>query len=139
MNFQHTEDRRMLADSLDRFIAEQYPVEKRDPMDPSEQGFNTRIWQQFAELGVIGALFAEDDGGFGGSGFDIAVVFEALGKGLVVEPMLGALMAGQAIARAGSEDQKAHLAGIIEGSTIAALAHDEPAASHEPARVQLRA
>ena len=41
-------------------------------------------------------LFAERDGG-GGAGFDIAVVFEALGRGLVVEPFLDALMVGSAI------------------------------------------
>ncbi len=139
MNFQHTEDRRMLADSVNRFIAEQYPVEKRDPMVPSSTGFDLRIWQEFADLGMIGALFSETDGGFGGSGFDIAVVFEAVGKGLVVEPLLGALMAGQTIARAGSDAQKGLLARIVDGSVIAALAHDEADAGHDPARVHLHA
>ncbi len=142
MNFEHTEDRRMLADSLNRFVAEQYAFEARDKIAKSAQGFSAEIWQQFAELGVIGALFREADGGFGsidGNGFDIAVVFEALGRGLVVEPLLGALMAGDAISAAGSEAQKAQLAGIIGGATIAALAHDEPGAHYELARVQTRA
>ena len=40
-----------------------------------------------AQLGLIGALFDEEVGGFGGSGFDIATVFTELGKGLVVEPL----------------------------------------------------
>ncbi|VTU17874.1 Acyl-CoA dehydrogenase [Variovorax sp. PBL-H6] len=139
MNFEHTEDRRMLADSLNRFIAEQYAFETRDRIAKSDQGFSTKIWEQFAELGVIGALFREEDGGFGGGGFDVAVVFEALGRGLVVEPVLGAVMAGEAIAAAGNEAQKEHLAAIIAGSTIAALAHDEPGAHYEPAQVQTRA
>jgi alkylation response protein AidB-like acyl-CoA dehydrogenase len=139
MNFEHTEDRRMLADSLNRFIAEQYTFEARDRIAKSEQGFSTRIWEQFAELGVIGALFREEDGGFGGGGFDLAVVFEALGRGLVVEPVLGAVMAGEAIAAAGSEAQKEQLAGIIAGSTVAALAHDEPGTHYELAHVQTRA
>jgi len=139
MNFEHTEDRRMLADSLNRFIAEQYAFETRDRIARSAQGFSTEIWQQFAELGVIGALFSEADGGFGGAGFDVAVVFEALGRGLVVEPLLGALMAGEAIAAAGNDAQKAQLADIIGGTTIAALAHDEPGTHYELARVQTRA
>ncbi|MEO6321079.1 MAG: acyl-CoA dehydrogenase family protein, partial [Polaromonas sp.] len=84
MNFEHSEDRRMLADSLNRFIAEQYAFETRDRIAKSAHGFSPRIWQQFAELGVIGALFSEADGGFGGAGFDLAVVFESLGRGLVV-------------------------------------------------------
>ena len=40
------------------------------------------------------------DGGFGGGGFDIAVVFESLGRGLVVEPFLDTLMVGRARLRA---------------------------------------
>lgn len=139
MNFEHTEDRRMLADSLNRFIAEQYAFDKRDRIARSAHGFSTEIWQQFAELGVIGALFSEADGGFGGAGFDVAVVFESLGRGLVVEPLLGAVMAGEAISAAGNDAQKALLADIIGGTTIAALAHDEPGAHYELARVQTRA
>lgn len=139
MNFEHTEDRRMLADSLNRFIAEQYNFERRDRIARSAHGFSPEIWQQFAELGVIGALFSEADGGFGGAGFDLAVVFESLGRGLVVEPLLGAVMAGEAISAAGNEAQKALLADIIGGTTIAALAHDEPGAHYELARVQTRA
>jgi alkylation response protein AidB-like acyl-CoA dehydrogenase len=140
MNFEHTEERRMLADSLNRFIAEQYSFETRNKIVGTAQGYSSEIWQQFAELGVIGALFREDDGGFGGSGFDIAVVFEALGRGLVVEPLLGsAVLAGEAIAAAGNATQKALLAGIIDGSTIASFAHDEPGSHYEPARVQARA
>lgn len=139
MNFEHTEDRRMLADSLNRFIAEQYGFETRDRIARSPQGYSTEIWQQFAELGVIGALFREADGGFGGEGFDIAVVFEALGRGLVVEPLLGAVMAGEAIALAGNDAQKKLLADIVGGTTMAAFAHDEPESHYELSRVQTRA
>ncbi|CDS49609.1 Acyl-CoA dehydrogenase family protein [Polaromonas sp. CG9_12] len=139
MNFEHTEDRRMLADSLNRFIAEQYTFETRDRTSKSEHGFSKEIWQQFAELGIIGALFSEADGGFGGAGFDLAVVFEALGRGLVVEPLLGALMAGEAISAAGNASQKQVLAAIIDGTTLAALAHDEPETHYERTRVQTKA
>ena len=140
MNFEHTEERRMLADSLNRFIKEQYPVETRNRIAASLEGMSGDIWRQLAELGVIGALFREQDGGFGGFGFDIAVVFEALGRGLVVEPLLAsAILAGEAIASAGNATQKALLADLIEGSTIASFAHDEADSHYEMARVQTTA
>ena len=140
MNFEQTQERRMLADSMNRFIAEQYSFDKRDRIAASAHGFSPEIWQQFAELGVIGALFREADGGFGGAGFDIAVVFEALGRGLVVEPLLGsAVLAGEAIATAGKASQKAVLEDLIAGTTIAALAHDEPDSCYEMAHVKSRA
>jgi alkylation response protein AidB-like acyl-CoA dehydrogenase len=139
MDFQHTEDRRMLADTLNRFITEQYGFNTRDTIARSEEGFSADMWQRFAELGVIGALFAEADGGFGGAGFDVAVVFEALGRGLVVEPFLDTLIVGRALAHAGSEAQRARIASFIDGSQIAALAHDEPGSHYEDARVATRA
>ncbi|HUH60940.1 MAG TPA: acyl-CoA dehydrogenase [Candidimonas sp.] len=140
MNFEHTEDRRMLADSLNRFIAKQYDFDARDRIAKSAHGFSVEVWRQFAELGIIGALFREADGGFGGAGFDIAVVFEALGRGLVVEPLLcSAILAGEAIAASGNEAHKALLADIIDASTVASFAHDEPDGHYELARVRTRA
>lgn len=143
MNFEHTENRRMLADSLTRYLAKAYSFETRDRIASSAHGFSPEIWQGFAELGVIGALFGEADGGFGTAesiGLDIAVVFEALGRGLVVEPLLGcAVLAGDAIAAAGNGAQKALLADIIGGTTMMSLAHEEPNSHYEMARVATRA
>ena len=131
MNFTHTEDRRMLADSLNRFVAEQYGVGRRSQLAYGDEGHSPALYAQFAELGAIGALFSEEAGGFGGSGFDISVVFESLGRGLVAEPLLGALVVGQALIAAGTESQKQRLDDIIAGGVIAALAHDEPGSHYE--------
>ena len=139
MNFQHTQDRRMLADTLNRFVTEQYAFEKRDRIAGSPEGFSADLWNRFAELGIIGALFDEAHGGFGGGGFDIAVVFESLGRGLVVEPFLDTLIVGQAIARGGNEAQKAALGELIDGSRLVALAHGEPDGHYELSRVTTRA
>jgi len=139
MNFQHTEDRRMIADTLNRFISEQYGFATRDRIARSAHGFSSELWNRFGELGIIGALFDEASGGFGGGGFDIAVVFESLGRGLVVEPFLDTLIVGQAIARSGNDAQRALLGGLIDGSRIVALAHGEPDSHYELARVTTRA
>lgn len=139
MNFQHTEDRRMLADTLNRFIAEQYPFAIRDRIARSDEGFSVDLWRRFAELGVIGALFGESDGGYGGGGFDVAVVFEALGRGLVVEPFLDTLMVGSALAHAGNDAQRGWITEMIDGGLLAVFAHDEPGAHYELSRVTTRA
>lgn len=131
MNFEHTEDRRMLADSLNRFVSEQYAIEARNQVAYGAEGHSPQLYGQFAEIGAIGALFPESAGGFGGAGFDISVVFECLGRGLVAEPLLGALVVGQALVLAGSDAQRQQLEGIIAGATIAALAHDEPGSHYE--------
>ncbi|KVG25415.1 acyl-CoA dehydrogenase family protein [Burkholderia diffusa] len=139
MDFQHTEDRRMLADTLNRFIAERYAFPVRDRIAQSADGFDRAMWRRFAELGAVGALFPEADGGFGGTGFDIAVVFECLGRGLVVEPFLGALLAGRALSLAGGDAHRDKLAALIDGNASAAFAHDEPGSHYELTTVRTRA
>ena len=138
MNFEHTEERRMLADTLDRFIGDR-GIEARNAVAHTSAGFSPELWRGFAELGAVGALFNEDDGGLGGGGFDIAVVFEALGRGLVVEPFLGNLMVGRGLSAAGQERHKTVLQTIVEGSAIVALAHEEPASRYELAAVTTKA
>ena len=76
MNFEHTQDRRMLAGSLNRYISEQYGFTTRNTIAQSPTGFSRELWERFAELGIIGALFDAAQGGYGGAGFDVAVVFE---------------------------------------------------------------
>ncbi len=139
MNFTHTEDRRMLADTLGRFVAEQVGFEARMATAASPEGFSRARWAAFAELGAVGALFAEADGGYGGAGFDIAVVFEALGAGLVLEPFLPALMAGSALAHAGTAEQKTLLEPLLAGANVATLAHEEPGSFYDLQHVATRA
>jgi alkylation response protein AidB-like acyl-CoA dehydrogenase len=139
MDFRHTDERRMLAETLERFIGEQYGFAARDRIAHADAGFSRTLWQRFAELGAVGALFDEADGGFGGAGFDLAVVFEALGRGLVVEPFLGALMAGRALAATGDARHRARIAALIDGHAVAAFAHAEPDTHYEPFLVRTRA
>ncbi len=139
MDFTHTHDRRMLADMASRLVREKYDIATRHKIAAGPGGFSREMWAQFAELGLIGALFEEKSGGFGGQGFDIAVVFEELGRGLVVEPFLANLLAGRLIAEAGSEQQCAMLEEVIGGTLLLALAHGEGAAFYDLAHVATRA
>ena len=134
MNLQHTETRQMLGDSLGRFLSDRYGPEIRR-RSGAAPGHDRATWAQLVELGAIGALFDVDDGGLGGTGFDIMVVFEALGAALVVEPALGSLMSGRALALAKHEARH----GVVAGDTLVAFAHQEPGSRYELAHVQARA
>lgn len=136
MNFDHSEERQMLADMLRRYLKEQYAFETRNAIAASPTGFSREQWQQFAELGVIGALFSEADGGYGGEGFDITLIFELLGHALVVEPFLSTLMSGSAIAQAGTPSQRKLIAEMIAGHKIVAFAHEEPESRFELSYVE---
>lgn len=138
MDFNHTDDRRMLADMAGRFVREQYPIETRHEVAKSDEGFSREVWAQMAELGLIGALFPEDAGGFGGAGFDISVVFEELGRGLVVEPFLANLLAGTALTGA-NESQKSIIENVVGGEALLAFAHGEPASRYTLSHVDTTA
>ncbi|CAM5780757.1 acyl-CoA dehydrogenase family protein [Castellaniella caeni] len=139
MNFEHTEDRRMMAESLGRYLREQYPFAERDTIARSAAGRSPEHWQRMAQMGIVGALFGEHQGGYGGAGFDLAVVFEELGRRLVTEPFLGTLMAGLALSEAAGNAGQARVQAMIDGQCIGAFAHAEPDAAYALARVSTTA
>jgi alkylation response protein AidB-like acyl-CoA dehydrogenase len=136
MNFELTEERQMLQDSLRRFLRDRYDTKTRNGIIGSDSGWSKGIWSGLAELGVIGALFTEEQGGFGGKGFDLTTVFEELGRAGVVEPFLdSAVLAGGLIADLGSEAQKEHVEALIGGELQLAFAHGEPSSRYDLTRV----
>ena len=127
MDFGLSDDRRMVRDTVERFVRERYPIETRHAHAALDGGFNRATWAEFAELGLIGALLPEDAGGFGGAGEDILVVMEALGRGLVVEPFLAtAVLGATPIVLTGTQAQRAVLEDVAAGGTLLAFAHGEP-------------
>ena len=140
MNFELTEERQMLQDTLRRFLGDRYTTEARNATIDSETGLDAGFWAEMAELGVIGALFSEEDGGFGGAGFDLTTVFEELGRAGVVEPFLEtAVLGGGLIAALGTEDQKTIVQAVIAGESHLAFAHGEPSSRYDVSRVETTA
>jgi alkylation response protein AidB-like acyl-CoA dehydrogenase len=131
VDFERTPERRMLVDTIDRYLADRYDIAERNRIAFSPQGWSREHWRALAELGVIGALFSESAGGFAGGPFDIAAVFEALGRRLSVEPFLGTLIAGRMLAAAGEHEL---LAQSIAGETLVLPALDEAGASRRATR-----
>jgi len=137
MNFDLTEERQMLQDSLRRYLRDKYDTAKRNEILGSETGMDAGIWTELAELGVIGALFTEEQGGFGGAAFDIAVVFEELGRAGVVEPFLdSALMGGRILAACDKADMVEEMIG---GALHLAVAHGEPDSHYDLSHVRTAA
>lgn len=120
MNFDLTEDRQLLSDTLTRYLSDKYRIRKRNDVAYAAPYHDPERWSEMAGIGIAGALVPGSAGGFGGTGFDISVVFEALGRALCPEPFLGALLASRLLLAAG-EDQAA----IVDGSEIFAVALGE--------------
>ena len=137
MNFSLSAEQQMLQDSISKFVQKDYDFDSRMALVKSKLGYSKDHWKLFAELGWLMVPFSESDGGLGGSAADLMVVMEELGKGIVIEPFLATtVLAGGAIAKAGSEAQKQTLlGGIMEGNLQLALAINEPTSRYELAKV----
>jgi pimeloyl-CoA dehydrogenase small subunit len=127
MDFDLTEEQRLLRDSVERLLADHYGFDKRRSYLAEPQGWSRGLWAQYAELGLLGLPFPEDYGGFGGGPIEVMLVMEAFGRVLALEPYLATVvLGGTAMRLAGSEEQKASmLPQIAEGELILAFAHGE--------------
>ncbi len=132
MDFQHNDARQMLADMLHRYFSERYDWPERIAARWSADGYSRTHWAAFGELGIVGALFPENVGGFCDDGFDIAVIFEQLGRALAPEPFLAALIAGRAL----GDDLTAEM---LSGQQLPTPAFFEPGSPDEYDRAVTRA
>lgn len=141
MDFTYTEIQTMLADSVGKFIDNEYDFDTRQAYAGSDKGYSEEVWSTFAELGWTAVPFSEEDGGFGGGPTDVMVLMQSLAPGLVVEPYLAnIILAGGILSRAATPDQKERwLQAIISGELQATLAFNEPQARYDLASVHTTA
>ncbi|MCP9628585.1 pimeloyl-CoA dehydrogenase small subunit [Rhodopseudomonas palustris] len=127
MDFDLSEEQRLLKDSVEGLLKSSYDFDSRKKYAKEKGGWSRDVWGKFAEQGLLGLPFSEEDGGFGAGAVETMIVMEALGHSLVLEPYLPTvIIAGGFLRRAGSAAQKAaHLPGIIDGSKTFAFAQLE--------------
>lgn len=127
MDFDLSEEQRLLKESIDGLLGDAYDFEQRNGYRAEPDGWSRAIWRKFSEQGLLGLPFAEADGGFGGGPVETMIVMESLGRALVVEPYLASVVLGGGfLRRGGSEAQRAaHLPGLIDGGKTLAFAQLE--------------
>jgi pimeloyl-CoA dehydrogenase small subunit len=127
MDFDLSEEQRLLKESIDGLLTDSYDFEQRKKYMNEKGGWSKAVWSKLAEQGLLGLPFTEADGGFGAGGVETMIVMEALGKALVLEPYLATVVIGGGFLRhGGSAEQKAaHIPGIIDGSKTFAFAQLE--------------
>ncbi len=133
MDFEFTEEQRLLRDSVDRLLADHYGFAQRRGYLAAPEGWSTALWSRYAEQGLLGLPFAEEYGGFGGGAIDVMLVMEAFGRVLALEPYLATVvLGGTALRLAGNQAQKsAILPKVAEGGMILAFAHGERQARYD--------
>jgi alkylation response protein AidB-like acyl-CoA dehydrogenase len=141
VNFDLSEDQMMLKAVAERFISDRYNIDQRRAAARQPQGYCQDNWALLGSLGLIGMAFDIENDGMAASPTDLAVVFEALGRGLMVEPLIDSiLVAGKLFeAHAPPALKTAWMADLVSGKRRLAFAHREQRARGNPAWVETRA
>ena len=128
MDFDLTDEQRMLADTVNGLLDKRYDANTRLKLLDSELGWSREMWRQYAELGLLGLTFDEQYGGAGMGADELAIVMESFGRALVLEPFLATVALGGAlVAAAGTPEQKAEiLPQVAAGELLLAFAYTEP-------------
>jgi alkylation response protein AidB-like acyl-CoA dehydrogenase len=128
MDIDRTAEQKLLAETVDGLLEKRYDANARLALLKSEQGWSPELWQQYAQLGLLGLMLDERHGGAGMTFAELAVVMESFGRALVLEPYLGTVVLGAGlVAAAGtSEQQDALLPSVAAGETLLAFAYAEP-------------
>jgi alkylation response protein AidB-like acyl-CoA dehydrogenase len=139
MNFEFSDDEQQLSEAVQRWVERGYGFERRTAIAKAG-GFSAEAWGEIAELGLLGLGTSEEDGGMAMGPVAAMLALEALGRGLVLEPVAAvALVAASVIAQAPADVRARWAPRIASGEARVVLAWQERAARYRLDRVDTQA
>lgn len=128
MDLDLTPEQELLADSVRRTCTRHAGLDVVRKFENDPIGYPSSLWEQLAELGVLGLLIPERHGGSGMPLLDAAVVYAELGRALAPTPHLVscALAAGVLQRIAPDAMQEQWLPRIATGEAVVSVAWLEP-------------
>ena len=141
MYIEFSEEQRMLKESAEKYLNENYEFEARQKIVKSDSNYCSIQWQTFADLGWLAMTFAEEAGGFGGGALETMLLSEQLGVNLVVEPYFETVVFGGQLISAGASDEikSRYLDALISGHCQVAFAWSETKHHHAMSDVAMAA
>ncbi len=140
MDFELSEDQKMLRKTARDFLANECTKAFVREMERDEKGYSPDLWQKMADLGWMGLPFPEQCGGWGGSFLDLAVLMEEMGRACLPGPfMASVVLGGLTILEAGSDAQKQQCLTAIAKGDIFTLALTEPNGGYDAASIHTKA
>src|SRR3954467_12542783 len=127
MDFELSDEQRLLKDSVERLTIQRYDFETRKKFMAEPDGWSRDMWRQYAGLGLTALPFAEEHGGIGGGPVETMIVMEAFGRALALEPYMATVVLGGGFLRRASNDtvNADLLPRVAAGEFFLAFAHSE--------------
>jgi len=141
MDFGFSQEQDLLRQTARSFLEKECPSTFVRRMMDEPAGTTDEFWAKLAELGWLGLIYPEAEGGSGLGLVDLAVVLEEMGRVVMPGPYFSTvLLGGLAILLAGSEAQRqAWLPKLAAGEARATLAFLEADPRWDAAGVRLAA
>lgn len=133
MNFDLTEEQRLLKESVVRLMLDKYGFGDRNAYLAQERGYSDTMWSSYAELGLLAMPFADEYGGFGGGPVETMIVMEAFGEALILEPYFASVVLAGGVLRHGANhaQKSALIPTIAQGQAKFAFAYLEPQSRYD--------
>ena len=137
MDFELSEEQRLLKDSVERLTAQRYDFEARRKFMAEPDGWSRALWKQYVDLGLTALPFAEEHGGIGGGPVETMIVMETFGRALALEPYFATVVLGGSFLRLGATEavRAELLPKVAGGETLLAFAHVERQSRYDLADV----
>jgi pimeloyl-CoA dehydrogenase small subunit len=137
MDFELSEEQRLLKDSVERLTTQRYDFEARKKYMKEADGWSRALWKQYVDLGLTALPFAEEHGGIGGGPVETMIVMEAFGRALALEPYFASVILGGSFVKLGASEAARNdvLPKVAVGETLLAFAHIERQARYDLADV----
>ena len=137
MDFELSEEQRLLKDSVERLTTQRYDFEARKKYMKETDGWSRALWKQYVDLGLTALPFAEEHGGIGGGPVETMIVMEAFGRALALEPYFASVILGGSFVKLGASEAARNdvLPKVAVGETLLAFAHIERQARYDLADV----
>ena len=134
MDFALNDQQELLKKEARRFFDTECPKKLVREVQKSDLGYSPAIWKNMADLGWIGLMIPEQYNGSGGTLFDLALLFEEIGRSVCPSPLFSTVAFGVIpLLEAGSEEQKQQiLPAVANGEMILTMALSEPEADYAP-------
>ncbi len=133
MDLSFSSEQEILQESAVKFAQKACGLNQYKKSLVAEGQCDAEIWKQFAEFGWLTLAVPESAGGFSASTTDMALVAEALGAGLVIEPFVtGALLPALVFSTAAAVANEALLAQLASGEVQLAVAYAEREGRFDP-------
>lgn len=134
MNFEFSEDQRILRDEAEKFLVKQCPIAEVHRVLNGEDHYSKPVWSAVVEIGWTATALPSEFGGFGMGYLELCVLAEEIGRASAPIPFSTAVyLAGECVLLAGSRAQKDDLLPkLASGEAIGtiALVEETGAGSH---------